>query len=311
MIGAPGYPEGFNSTEDGLPATDFNNAPHGTWVAGIIAGNCILDFSANPDDPLYQAILTYMHWPPDFVPMLGQAPQAQIYPVKVFDTTGGGSWWTVLAGLDHVLSLKRDGLLDIDIINMSLAFPALYDEHDIFEEMVDQLTEAGILVVSAAANEGAIPNSVMTPASTNGSLAAGGLDYAPTTRVFFELLGLYFGPNWIPLDGDEVAGMGMVMRPTDETRVIDFSSRGPLSNGQFAPDLTALAYVPLVINPFDQIDYNSGTSFASPTIAGVAALLNAYRENVQGQDTDAIALRNALFKGANLEAVGESMARDK
>jgi len=305
VIGAPGYPEGYNATDDGIPATDVNNNPHGTWVSGVIAASCYLDFSANPDDPLYKAIAPYLPWPPDRVPLFGQAPLAQIYPVKVITYDGYASFSTVLQGLDHVLSLKRDGLLDIDIVNMSLGWPSLYEERDIFETMINQITEEGILVVSAAGNEGAIPNSVITPASTSASLAAGGLDYAPSTRVFFEWIGLVFGLNWIEGDGDEVPGMGLVMRPTDETRVIDFSSRGPLSNGHLAPDLTAQAFLNLEMNPFNQVEFLSGTSFASPTVAGVAALLNAYRESVQGQETAVIPIRNALLKGANLEAVGE------
>jgi len=305
VIGAPGYPEGYNATDDGILATDPINDSHGTLVAGVIAASCYLDFSENLDDLLWQAIDPYLPWEPDYVPLLGQAPLAQIYPVKVISYEGDASFSTVLQGLDHVLSLKQDGLLDIDIVNMSLGFPSLYAERDIFEKMISQLTEAGILVVSAAGNDGPIPDSVITPASTSGSLAVGGLDYAPSTRVLFELVGLFFGTNWIELDGDEVAGMGMVMRPSDETKLTEFASRGPLSNGQMAPDLAAQAQMNLMMNNIDELEFGSGTSFASPSVAGVAALLNAYLESVQGQEDAAIPLRNALLKGASLEALGE------
>jgi len=306
VIGAPGYPQGYNATDDGIPATDIQNHPHGTWVSGVVAGDCYLDFSDYPDDPLYQAIAAYLPWVQGYVvPLFGQAPLATIYPVKVLTYDGYSSFSIVLQGLDHVLSLKRDGLLDIDVVNMSLGWPSLYEEGDIFENMVSLLNEAGILVVSAAGNEGAIPNSILTPASTSASLAVGGLDYAPSTRVFFEWIGLVFGPDWEELSGDEGPGMGMVMRPSDETKQNEFASRGPLSNGQMAPDLTAQSGANLIIDQFDAGEFGFGTSFGTPSVAGVAALLNAYLETMQGQEDAVLSLRNALLKGASLEALGE------
>jgi subtilisin family serine protease len=306
VIGASGYPQGYNATGDGIPATDIQNGSHGTWVSGLIAGDCYLDFSENPDDVVYQAISAYLPWPPEYVPLLGQAPLAKIYPVKVFPIDADSSFSIVLQGLDHVLSLKRDGLLDIDVVNLSLGWSSLYEERDIYEDMVSLLNDTGILVVSAAGNEGPIPNSILTPASTSASLAVGGLDYASSSRIWSELIGLIFGLNWIEFDGDEFAGMGMVTRPSAETKVADFASRGPLSNGHLAPDLAALSNDPLVIDQFDELWFGlGGTSFGTPSVAGVAALLNAYLEQTLGQEDAVISLRNALLKGASLEALGE------
>jgi len=134
VIGAPGFPQGYNATDDGIPATDIQNGsarylglrgarrPIATWTS-----------LATRTTWLYQAIAAYLPWPPEYVPLLGQAPLAKIYPVKVFPIDADSSFSIVLNGLDHVLSLKRDGLLDIDIVNMSLGWPSLYAEHDIFE----------------------------------------------------------------------------------------------------------------------------------------------------------------------------------
>ncbi len=121
VIGAPGFPDGYNATGDGVPATSSTNHWHGTHVGGVIASDCALDFTGNETHNVYRAVSAVLGWPVDFVPILGQAPGAQLYPVKVFPESGAGSPNSIImAGLDHILTLKKDGLLDVDIVNMSL-----------------------------------------------------------------------------------------------------------------------------------------------------------------------------------------------
>ena len=305
VIGAPGFPDGYNATGDGFPATDPNNHWHGTHVGGVIASVCALSFE-DPSDPLYQAIATYLPWPPNFVPIFGQAPLAKLYPVKVFPQDGSGSPTSViLDGLDHVLTLKKEGLLDIDIVNMSLGGPTVYDGRDTFDLFIREMKKANILVVTSAGNEGPIPNSVGSPATSYDSVSVGALDYAPSSRVLYEYLGLTRGADGTPGTGDEGPGMGLVMRPTDETRVANFSSRGPLSDGRAGPDISALGLWNFAAGPQNELRWAGGTSFSSPTVAGVAALLNAYWENTEGRETDPIVFRAALLKGANPAEVAE------
>lgn len=297
VIGAPGYPDGYNATGDGIPATDPSNYWHGTHVGGVIASACALDFSGAEDDPLWQAIHAYLPWPIDFVPIFGQAPMAQIYPVKVFQQDGSPTPNSVvLDGLDHVLSLKRDGLLDIDVVNLSLGGPTMKDEGDAYDAMLKEFYKSQIFVVSAAGNEGPIPNSVGSPASTKVSLSVGALDYAPSSRVLYEYLGLI---NGLP------AGQGLVMRPTDEVRVTNFSSRGPLSTGHTGVDLAAPGLWNVQFGPLNDLRWPGGTSFSAATVSGVAALLNAYKEGRAGRDVGVYNLRAALLLGADAEVVGE------
>ena len=305
VIGAPGFPDGYNATGDGVPATDPSNHWHGTHVAGVIASACALRFS-DPTDPLYQAISAYLPWWPNFVPIFGQAPGANIYPVKVFPQDGSGVPTSViLDGLDHVLTLKKSGLLDIDIVNMSLGGPTFFDGRDTFDLFIRELKKAHIFVVTSAGNEGPIPNSVGSPATSYDSLSVGALDYATSSRVLYEYLGLTRGADGVPFNGDEGPGMGMVMRPTDETRVANFSSRGPLSDGRGGPDISALGLWNFHAGPQNELRWAGGTSFAAPTVAGVAALLNAYWENVEGRETNPLVLRAALLKGADPDEVAE------
>lgn len=294
VIGAPGFPEGYNATGDGVPATSTTNYYHGTHVAGVIASACTLNI--NPASALGLAISAYLPWDLTEVPVYGQAPFAQIYPVKVFPESGAGVPTSViLDGLDHVLTLKKEGLLDIDIVNMSLGGGTLWDGRDAYDRFMEELVDAHILVVTSAGNEGPIPNSIGSPGTSFGVVSVGALDYALSSRVFYEYLGL---------GNMGVSDQGMVMRPTGETRVVNFSSRGPLSDRRFGPEISALGHCTFFAGPVNELRWASGTSFSSPTVAGGAALLNSWWE-AQSYETDPTLLEEVLFLGADPDVVGE------
>ena len=296
VIGAPGFPDGYNAVGDGFPATDPGNHWHGTVVGGTIASNCALDFTGAPNHPIYKAQEPYLGWPVDYVPLLGQAPLAKIYPVKVFPQDGGGAPTSqILEGLDHILTLKKNGVLDIDIVNMSLGGPTGWDGHDAYDKFIDILEHTNMLVVASAGNDGPIPNTVGSPATSFGSLSVAALDYPDSSRTLFEYLGLaYLG----------TPGQGLIMRPTDEVRIANFSSRGPLSDGRPGPEISALGFYNFHQGPTGSFMWVTGTSFAAPTVAGVAALLNAWHE-AQGYETDPFALYAVLLDSANPDVVGE------
>jgi subtilisin family serine protease len=94
---------------------------------------------------------------------------------------------------------------------------------------------------------------------------------------------------------------------TEGDSLADFSSRGPVSsNYDIKPDLTApgvsifSTYPEFVNNPADGVDYSSayarisGTSMATPHIAGVAALMLQ-----QNPDMDPFAVKAALMNTSN------------
>ena len=294
VIGAPGYPDGYNAAGDGIPATSSLNHWHGTVVGGVIASSCALN--AGPTNLIYLAQAPYLGWPSGLIPIWGQAPGAKLYPVKVFAASNIiAPESIILDGVDHVLTLKKEGVLDIDIVNMSIGGPTLWDGHDAYAAFFAALREAGILVVTSAGNNGPTPNTVGSPATCFDGVAVGALDYAPSSRTAYEYIGLrYMG----------VSGQGMVMRPTAETRVANFSARGPLSDGRFGPEIAALGNYNLAVGPQNYLYWAVGTSFAAPTVAGGAALLNAWWE-AQGYETDPEVLENVLFLGADAHAVGE------
>lgn len=296
VTGAPGFPDGYNATDDGIAATDPKNHWHGTHVGGAIASTCRLYFKGKLSDPLYQAVTTYLPWDKEYVPIYGQAPYAKIYPVKVFDSTGSGSPTSIiLKGLDHLLTLKRDGLLDIDVVNLSFGGPTWYDGRDILDTFLEEFRSEQILVVTSAGNSGPMPNSLGSPATSFDSIAVGALDYAEASRVLYEYLWLKDG-----LD----PGQGMVMRPTDETRVANLSSRGPMSDGHIGPDISALGMWNFQVGPMNELYWASGTSFSAAVVSGAAALLNAHYESENGLDTPWLDWRNSLLLGADRSVVG-------
>ncbi len=95
---------------------------HGTHVAGIAAAT---------DDTLS---------------VVGVAPGAKLWAVKVLDATGAGFTSDVIAGLDWVYPYASD----VEIINLSLSSVGYTSP---FEDAVNNCVAAGMIVVAAAGND--------------------------------------------------------------------------------------------------------------------------------------------------------------
>ncbi|MEW9699817.1 S8 family serine peptidase [Paenibacillus sp. SI8] len=123
-----------------------DDSGHGTHVAGIIGAK-------NND-----------------VGVVGGAPDADLYAVKVLDSTGKGYLSDVIAGIDWAVENK------MDIVNMSIATsvdsPALH-------HAVDQAYASGLLLVAAAGNTGNTDGSgdtIQYPAKYSSVIAVGAVD---------------------------------------------------------------------------------------------------------------------------------------
>ena len=87
------------------------------------------------------------------------------------------------------------------------------------------------------------------------------------------------GTMLIPADADSIIAAGAV---GVDSLLTYFSSTGPTNDGRIKPDLTADGegnYVAVVPGP-DTYAYESGTSFATPITAGVAALILSVRPDL-------------------------------
>ncbi|OEH86513.1 hypothetical protein BHU72_12945 [Desulfuribacillus stibiiarsenatis] len=110
---------------------------HGTHVAGVIAGQ--------------------------HSKVLGVAPQASLYAVKVLDRKGFGDLSDIIAGVDWSISNK------MDIVNLSLGS---IDTSQTLEKLFEKGATEGIVFVAAAGNDGAsIDDNVVYPASSEHVIA--------------------------------------------------------------------------------------------------------------------------------------------
>ncbi|MFI5709637.1 S8 family peptidase [Kribbella sp. NPDC051620] len=177
----------------------------------------------------------------------GVAPGANLHIGKVLDNDGSGQDSWILAGMEWA---ARDQ--HAKVISMSLGSGPT-DGTDPMSEAVNRLSaETGALFVIAAGNDGPGPFSVSAPGAADAALTVGAVDSA-----------------------DRLAG---------------FSSRGPRTgdNG-LKPDLTAPGVDVLAARsqyaPEGEGSYltMSGTSMATPHVAGAAALLARTHPDWTGQ----------------------------
>ncbi|MEU6677315.1 S8 family peptidase [Streptomyces sp. NPDC046925] len=171
----------------------------------------------------------------------GVAPGAKLLNGKVLDDTGYGDDSGIIAGMDWAAEQGAD------IVNLSLGggdTPGI----DPLEAQVNKLSaDKGILFAIAAGNDG-MPGSVGSPGSADAALTVGAVD-----------------------DNDKLA---------------EFSSQGPrVGDGAIKPDVTAPGVdITAAAAPGSVIDQEvgqkpegyltiSGTSMATPHVAGAAALL--------------------------------------
>ncbi|MER5358641.1 S8 family serine peptidase [Streptomyces sp. NPDC002785] len=172
----------------------------------------------------------------------GVAPDAKLLEGKVLDDDGFGDDAGILAGMEWAVAQGAD------VINLSLGGGDT-PEIDPLEAAVNKLSaDKGVLFAIAAGNEGDGAGTVGSPGSADAALTVGAVD-----------------------DNDKLA---------------EFSSRGPrVGDGGMKPDVTApgvditAAAVPgsLIDQEYGQkpAGYTtiSGTSMATPHVAGAAALL--------------------------------------
>lgn len=215
-------------TRGRLGAYDDNG--HGTHVSGIIAGSGRMsEFSKGVR------------------PYAGIAPQAQIIMLKVLDYAGNGSTPSVLAGIDWIIKNKEK--YAIRILNISVGMLSTAGEKEKRELLaaVDEVWDAGILVVTAAGNNGPKENTVTIPGISRKVITVGSMDDMTGAERQSSLIKGY-------------SGMG----PT-ECCIVKPEILAPGTNIKSC-SRDARGYVT-----------KSGTSMAAPVVAGVMAL--AFEQN--------------------------------
>lgn len=267
------------------------NHYHGTHVGGIIAGHGAILLPE--DDPWVESYEMYtgmalQDFAPGikYFPLLGTAPAADLYAVKVFPHTGAGApTSTIIAGIEHAIGLKVNGEYDVDVINMSLGGANLFDGRDLEDQVVDYATSVGITMVVAASNDGPSSMTIASPGTANTSITTGAVAHPVNTRFFWDY---NYG----------AVGIGSYLFVDDNPQIAYFSSRGPTVDGRDKP--TASAVGVFVLSAFTgsptALGFASGTSMATPGMAGVVALLNTYGETVGASPYD---YKQAVLAGSH------------
>ncbi len=276
---------------DGFGCSNPGNSGHGTFVAGMISANAVFGF--NPASGFFRSLQAHLPdaiLPPNRVPMIGSAPLAGIYAMRVFPPRGGAAVSDILAAIDRAIELRvrhesaePDGV-KIQVVNMSLGGPTLFAGRDLFDRAVDALLDHDILVCTSAGNAGPSGLTTGSPGSSLSSLAVGAASIAGYERILTDLR---FGP-----------GVGFLYRASDHVQTAVFSSRGPNADGRFDPEVIASgdASFGQGFSSTNSVNFSSGTSFSSPTVAGIAAVLRqAFPEATARQVHNAI--RNSAAPG--------------
>jgi hypothetical protein len=239
-------------TEPGVQARDEHY--HGTLVAAIAAGDGT-EIRKNLGGN------STLAWP-----LHGVAPGSALWGAQVLEPTADGGATGpdsgVMAGVEWCVDewQAEAGSRKL-VINMSLGSPGLSCEGDPVAAAVDAAFAAGAAVIVASGNSGDGSNSQGTPACAAGafSVAAAG-EYS------------------LPLTMPELGGIesyGLYVAP--------FSSRGAgMLGGATGPGVSvASAFNTTTVLPFSGCSLGqpgcyaaaNGTSFASPFVAGIAALV--------------------------------------
>ena len=133
---------------------------HGTFIAGLIAGN---------------GTSSGGKWK-------GVAPEAKILSVKAAGDNGAADVSNILAAIQWVVSFKDR--YNIRVLNLSLGTDSTQDwRTDPFNYAVERAWAAGITVVVAASNEGPTPGSITKPADDPWVITVGATDDRGTTSL--------------------------------------------------------------------------------------------------------------------------------
>ena len=189
---------------------------------------------------------------------IGVAPKANLVGVKVLNGWGGGTFSDVIAGMEWVVQHKEE--YNISIISMSLGANVNSDGTTPVEIAADYAVAMGINFAVAAGNSGGRGyNTVGIPASAFNVTTVGAVD--------------------------------------DNREVTWFSSRGPTKDGRIKPEVAAVGLD--VTSSFPGNGYRewSGTSMATPHVAGFMALLLQQDPSLTPMEVRDLLMQTAVDKG--------------
>ena len=231
----------------------YDDNGHGTFVAGVCAGNGALSGGK------------YM----------GFAPKANIYSLKALDSKGEAYSNKILSAMQWIYENHKKH--KIKVVCMSFGSEPL-GLNDPIMNGAEELWKSGVIVVAAAGNSGPDFQSIKSPGVSRRLITVGGMD---DNR----------------LDEDNYSSSFF--------EIADFSSRGP-SFKSFKPDLVAPAVDIISCKKGGGYTKLSGTSVATPMIAGAMCLLCEKNPNITPDEAKRrlLSVCKPISYNKNLEGFG-------
>jgi subtilisin family serine protease len=203
--------------------------------------------------------------------VVGVAPGVRLWPVKVLEANGSGALSAVLAGIDWVVQRATN----FEVANLSLGGGFSQAAND----AVKAGTQAGIVFVVAAGNSSADAANY-SPGSEPTALTVSALD-----------------------DNDGLPGSlgGLTQQYEPDDTLARFSNYGEIVD-VCAPGVAILSTYPTNFGDHTGYTIMSGTSMASPHVAGAAALYIARHgltKTAAGVEAVCAAIRNSGWKSGH------------
>ena len=206
----------------------------------------------------------------------GMAPQAFLVGVKVLDAGGSGSFATVMAGMQWTVDHRYE--FNIRAASMSLGGPGpiewTSDEEDSVNRYANEMVRAGITMLIAAGNSFA-PAQIGTPGSAEDVITVGALD--------------------------------------KNTAIAVYSSQGPTEEGRVKPNVAFVGsdVMSAQHNSGDGYVAFSGTSMATPGVAGTVALMLQANPDLSPFDVRNILQETATYRQCHYMFANEPCLEDQ
>jgi len=202
-----------------VPGEDKNDlSGHGTHITSILAGNGFFTVDGKVK----------------YEEEYGIVPEASLMNIKVLNASGYGKDEWLVDGFDKAIANELN--IVPDIITASLTSITFLSEHDPLNEIVQEASKKGIMIVTSAGNYGPTSSSIGSPAVWENVLSIG----STSTMKDISL----------------------------------FCSSGPTPYSTAGVDLVAPGRLVLGLNSSTgEKRYTSGTSISTPIVSGILALL--------------------------------------